>query len=128
MRKLLFLLLLVISFCGYSQDDEYQKYLESLRKEQSDFMQNSTDNSQVLYDEFAEFVSKTNAEFAEFLAKEWALFEEFKTQSLTMTLPKLSEVPEAPKSDIIEIQSDELKYKNDVSPHRFAAVARACTD
>ena len=115
MRKLLFLLLLVISFCGYSQDDEYQKYLESFRKEQSDFMQNATDNSQVLYDEFAEFVSKTNAEFAEFLAKEWALFEEFKTQSLTMTLPKLSEVPEAPKSDIIEIQSDELKYKNDVS-------------
>ncbi len=113
MKKLSFLLLLcMICFLGYSQDDEYQKYLESLRKEQSDFMQNVNSNSQDLNKEFADFVTKTNAEFAEFLAKEWALFEEFKTQELEMRLPKINKVPEAPKSEVTEVSSDGVKYKN----------------
>ncbi len=114
MKKLLFLFFFyVISFFyGYSQDDEYQKYLESLRKEQSEFMQNANSDSHDLNKEFTDFVTKANAEFADFLAKEWTLFEEFKTQELEMRLPKINKVPEAPKSKVTEVSSDEVKYRN----------------
>lgn len=113
MRKLLLLLpLCLVSLLASSQDDEYQRYLESLKKEQSEFQQQSTDQTQKLSQEYDEFVTKANAEFAEFLSKEWALFEEFKTQELSMTLPKIDKAPEAPKSDIVEIQSDDVQYKN----------------
>lgn len=113
MKKLLFLLsLYVISFYGFSQDDEYQKYLESLKKEQSEFMQSANNHTQKLSKEYDEFVTKANAEFAEFLAKEWALFEEFKTQELSMTLPKINKLPEAPKSEITDVQSGDVQYKD----------------
>lgn len=113
MKKLLFFLsLCVISFYGFSQDDEYQKYLESLKKEQTEFMQKANEQKQKLSDEYDEFVTKANAEFAEFLAKEWALFEEFKTQELSMTLPKINKLPEAPKSDVTNLQSGYVQYKD----------------
>ena len=113
MKKLLFLLsLYVISFYGFSQDDEYQKYLESLKKEQSEFMQSANNQTQKLSKEYDEFVTKANAEFAEFLAKEWALFEEFKTQELSMTLPKINKLPEAPKTEVTDVQSGDVQYKN----------------
>ena len=113
MKKLLLLLsLYVISFYCFSQDDEYQKYLESLKKEQSEFMQSANNQTQKLSKEYDEFVTKANAEFAEFLAKEWALFEEFKTQELSMTLPKIDKLPETPKSEIADVQSGDVKYKD----------------
>ena len=113
MKKLLFLLsLYVISFHAFSQDDEYQKYLESLKKEQSEFKQSADNQTQKLSKEYDEFVTKANAEFAEFLAKEWALFEEFKTQELSMTLPKIDKLPEAPKSDVTDVQSANVQYKD----------------
>ena len=113
MKKLsLLLFLYVISLYGFSQDDEYQKYLESLKKEQSEFMQSANNHTQKLSKEYDEFVTKANAEFAEFLAKEWALFEEFKTQELSMTLPKINKLPEAPKSEITDVQSGDVQYKN----------------
>lgn len=113
MKKLLFLLpLYLISFHAFSQDDEYQKYLESLKKEQSEFMQSAKNQTQELSKEYDEFVTKANAEFAEFLAKEWALFEEFKTQELSMTLPKIDKLPEAPKSDVTDVQSANVQYKD----------------
>lgn len=111
MKKLLLSIFCVMSFFAYSQDDEYQKYLESLKKEQSEFMKNASGNSQDLHKEYADFVIKADAEFADFLAKEWALFEEFKTQELSMTLPKINKVPEAPKKEITEASGD-VKYKN----------------
>ena len=111
MKKLLLSIFCVMSFFAYSQDDEYQKYLESLKKEQSEFMKNANSNSQDLHNEYADFVTKANAEFADFLAKEWALFDEFKTQELSMTLPKINKVPEAPKKEITEASGD-VKYKN----------------
>ena len=111
MKKLLLSIVCVMSFFAYSPDDEYQKYLESLKKEQSEFMKNANSNSQDLHNEYADFVTKANAEFADFLAKEWALFDEFKTQELSMTLPKINKVPEAPKKEITEASGD-VKYKN----------------
>ena len=74
-------------------------------------MKNANSNSQDLHNEYADFVTKANAEFADFLAKEWALFDEFKTQELSMTLPKINKVPEAPKKEITEASGD-VKYKN----------------
>ena len=113
MKKLsLLLFLYVISLYGFSQDDEYQKYLESLKKEQSEFMQKANEQTQKLSEEYDEFVTKANAEFAEFLAKEWTLFEEFKTQELSMTLPKINKLPEAPKSEVIDVQSGYVQYKD----------------
>lgn len=113
MKKLsLLLFLYVISLYGFSQDDEYQKYLESLKKEQSEFMQKANEQTQKLSEEYDEFVTKANAEFAEFLAKEWTLFEEFKTQELSMTLPKINKLPEAPKSDVTDVQSGDVQYKD----------------
>ena len=113
MKKLsLLLFLYVISLYGFSQDDEYQKYLESLKKEQSEFMQKANEQTQKLSEEYDEFVTKANAEFAEFLAKEWTLFEEFKTQELSMTLPKINKLPEAPKSDVIDVRSGDVQYKD----------------
>ena len=113
MKKLsLLLFLYVISLYGFSQDDEYQKYLESLKKEQSEFMQKANEQTQKLSEEYDEFVTKANVEFAEFLAKEWTLFEEFKTQELSMTLPKINKLPEAPKSDVIDVRSGDVQYKD----------------
>ena len=122
MKKLLLALFCLMSFFVYSQDDEYQKYLESLKKEQSEFIQKSTDNAQKLQEEYDSFVTKANAEFAEFLAKEWALFEEFKTQELSMTLPKIDKVPEAPKTDVTEIQSGDVKYKDNAELPQVADI------
>lgn len=115
MKKLLLLsCFYVISFLGFSQDDDFQKYLESMKGEQSEFMQKSIEdaNTKKIQKEYDEFITKVNAEFAEFLAKEWELFEEFKTQELSMTMPKINKVPEVPKSDVSEIQSDDVSYKN----------------
>lgn len=124
MKKLLFLLpLYLISFHAFSQDDEYQKYLESLQKEQSEFMQSASNHTQKISKEYDEFVTKANAEFAEFLAKEWALFEEFKTQELSMTLPKIDKLPEAPKSDITEVQSANVQYKDNAELPQVSNVA-----
>ena len=113
MRKVLLLLsFFAVSFLAYSQDDEYQRYLESLKKEQAAFEEDSKKMTQNLTEEYADFKAKANAEFAEFIAKEWALFEEFKTQELSMTLPKIDKAPEAPKSEVTEVKSEDVKYKS----------------
>lgn len=112
MKKSLILLVLCFATSSlFSQDDEYQKYMESLRKEQSEFIQNASDNSQKMLEEYADFVQKKNAEFADFMAREWALFEEFKTQELSMSLPKIKDVPVAAKSGVTDVKSVEIKYK-----------------
>ena len=85
MRKICFLLLfssLVMSL--FSQDDEYRKYLESLRKEQTDFQKDANAETQKLNEEYSDYKAKANAEFADFIAKEWRLFEEFKVQELSI--------------------------------------------
>lgn len=117
MRKLFLLLpFCILPLFASSQDDEYQRYLESLKKEQSDYVQKANQ-------EYEDFVTKANAEFAEFIAKEWALFEEFKTQELSMTLPKIDKVPEAPKSNITEIQSGDVQYKNNSDLPEVSSIA-----
>ena len=116
--KKLFLLLpfCILPLLAPSQDHKYQRYLESLKKEQADYVQKANQ-------EYEDFVTKANAEFAEFIAKEWALFEEFKTQELSMTLPKIDKVPEAPKSNVTEIQSGDVQYKNNSDLPEVSSIA-----
>lgn len=113
MRKICFLLLfssLVMSLL--SQDDEYRKYLESLRKEQTDFQKDANAETQKLNEEYSDYKAKANAEFADFIAKEWRLFEEFKVQELSMTTPKIDSVPVADKTGVSDAKSNDVKYRN----------------
>lgn len=111
MKKLSVLLMLsFVTFLLYAQDDEYQKYLESLKKEQTEFQMNSDIEAQKLGEEYTDFKAKANAEFAEFISKEWKLFEEFKTQELSMSVPKIDVVPQTKQSDVINVNSNDVKY------------------
>ncbi len=112
MKKLYLLVLSsLMALSLFAQDDEYKKYLESMKQAQSEFMQDYNDRAQKINEEYVDFKAKANAEFADFVAKEWALFEEFKVQELSMTLPKLKEAPETSASGLTEIESDDVKYK-----------------
>ena len=88
MKKLsLFILLIAASFPLMAQVDEYQEYLNSLKKEQEEFARQTEKNISNLQKEYQKFVTEANAEYAAFMKKEWELYENFKTQELTMTLP-----------------------------------------
>lgn len=113
MRKYLLLsLFFIFAVSLFSQDDEYQRYLKSLQEEQSKFSKQNQQSISDLKEEYSDFISKANAEFAEFVSKEWTLFEEFKTEELSMTLPKIDKAPAAQKSQLTEINSNEVCYKN----------------
>lgn len=94
----------------HAQDDEYQKYLEEMKKQQAEFKQEATVQKQKLEQEFDDYKAKANAEFAEFIAKEWKLFEEFKIQEIAMSSPKIEEAPQAVASGITDVNSDEVSY------------------
>ena len=113
MRKLLLLSFIMISFVAYSQDDEYQRYLESMKQQMSEMQNDYNSNVSNMYEEYSDYKSKAIAEFADFIAKEWALFEEFKVQELSMNVPKLKEMPVAKESKVTEVVSTEVSYKAD---------------
>lgn len=94
----------------HAQDDEYQKYLEEMKKQQAEFKQEATVQKQKLEQDFDDYKAKANAEFAEFIAKEWKLFEEFKIQEIAMSSPKIEEAPQAVASGITDVNSDEVSY------------------
>ena len=83
-KTLLISLLLITTISLKAQDDEYQRYLESMRQQMSEVQNDYNSNVSNMNEEFADFKAKAIAEFADFMAKEWALFEEFKTQELSM--------------------------------------------
>ena len=113
MKKLtLLMLLIVVSFSLMAQVDEYQEYLNSLRKEQETFVKNTNKNISEMQKEYQKFVTEANAEYASFMKKEWELYENFKTQELTMTLPKIQSAPATSKSNVTETSGDDIQYKN----------------
>lgn len=113
MKKIGFLLVLsLLVMSSYSQDDEYRQYLESLKKQQTDFQKNTNAETQRLNEEYTDYREKANAEFAEFIAKEWRLFEEFKLQELSMTIPKIDSVPVADKTGVSDAKSNDVEYKS----------------
>ena len=111
MSLLIFVLFSVFSLSA--QVDEYQEYMDAMKKQQSEYEEKSKKDASKLEKEYSDYLEKANAEFAEFMAKEWALFEEFKVQELSMMHPKIKEAPVADKSKLTDIISDELQF-NDV--------------
>ena len=113
MKKLsLFILLIAASFPLMAQVDEYQEYLNSLKKEQEEFARQTEKNISNLQKEYQKFVTEANAEYAAFMKKEWELYENFKTQELTMTLPNIQSAPATSKSNVTETSGDDIQYKN----------------
>ena len=112
MKKIILTIALtLVAVTVFSQDDEYQKFIEAQRKQmeqqQQEFQQGVADKQK----EYQDFVDKQNAEFAEFVAKEWALFNEFAKEQLAMTGPKIEKAPVAKSTDDnMNIVSSEVSY------------------
>ena len=124
MKKLsLFILLIAASFPLMAQVDEYQEYLNSLKKEQEEFARQTEKNISNLQKEYQKFVTEANAEYAAFMKKEWELYENFKTQELTMTLPKIQSAPATSKSNVTETSGDDIQYKNVESLPQVSSIA-----
>ena len=94
-KSALLLMFSLFMVSSYAQDDEYQRYLESMKKKQEEFKQDADAAKQKISQEFIDYKAKADAEFADYIAKEWQLFEEFRIQELAMSMPKLEEVPQA---------------------------------
>ena len=111
MKKLFFTLIMaLISFVSFSQDDEYQKFIESQKKQMNEKKDAYNSGVNQMNKEYQTFVEKQNAEFAEFVAKQWELFEEFAKESMSYTLPKIKTAPVATKTDDAVIVSKEITY------------------
>lgn len=122
-KTLLISLLLITTISLKAQDDEYQRYLESMRQQMSEIQNDYNSNVSNMNEEFAEFKAKAIAEFADFMAKEWALFEEFKTQELSMNAPKPKQIPVAKETKITEVSSSELNYKENTDLPKVVQLA-----
>lgn len=105
MKKALLLLFIVISSVAYSQNDEYQNKLQSMKNRYNSNISN-------MKSEYSEFKAKAIAEFADFMAKEWALYEEFLVQELSQREPKPKNIPVAKESKVTDIVSSEISYKD----------------
>ena len=111
MKKMFFTLIMaLISFVSFSQDDEYQKFIESQKKQMNEKKDAYNNGVNQMNKEYQTFVEKQNAEFAEFVAKQWELFEEFAKESMSYTLPKIKTAPVATKTDDAVIVSKEITY------------------
>ena len=122
-KTLLISLLLITTISLRAQDDEYQRYLESMRQQMSEIQSDYNSNVSNMNEEFADFKAKAIAEFADFMAKEWALFEEFKTQELSMNAPKPKQIPVAKETKITEVSSSELNYKENTDLPKVVQLA-----
>ena len=124
MKKIsLFILLMLTSFPMISQVDEYQEYLNSLTKEQEEFARQTEKNISEIQKEYQKFVTEANAEYAAFMKKEWELYEEFMTNELTMTLPKIQSAPVTSKSNVTDVNADDIQYKSIESLPQVSSIA-----
>ena len=116
MKKLVFALILTtLAFASYSQDDEYQKYLESQRKQYQQSVNAYQKDMQQRSQEMQEFIDKQNAEFADFMAKQWELFNDFAKDQVEMDKPKPTKVPVATvNNDEKQFSSKEIQYTKEV--------------
>lgn len=114
MKKLFFAIFLIsLTFVSFSQDDEYQKYLQQQSqkmKEQKDkYNKGLADKNK----EYQDFVDKQNKEFADFVAKQWELFNDFKKDRLEMAKPKIEKAPVAENTgENTNIKSSVISYVN----------------
>lgn len=115
MKRLLFSAVLIFaSIAAFSQDDEYQKFLEQQKKQMEEKSKTDKQKMSDMSQEYQDYVDRMNAEFAEFVAKQWELFDEFKKQQLAFSLPKIEEAPVAvntvSEKEVVTEESKEIEY------------------
>ncbi len=115
MKRLLFAAVLIFaSIAAFSQDDEYQKFLEQQKKQMEEKSKADKQKMSDMSQEYQDYVDRMNAEFAEFVAKQWELFDEFKKQQLAFSLPKIEEAPVAvntvSEKEVVTEESKEIEY------------------
>ena len=116
MKKLVFaLILMFVGLAAYSQDDEYQKYLESQRKQYQQSVNAYQKDMQQMGQDMQDYIDKQNAEFADFMAKQWELINEFAKDQVEMNKPKPTKVPVATvNNDEKQFSSKEIQYTKEV--------------
>ena len=131
MKKIIFTIaLLFVTLISFSQDDEYQKFIEQrnrqMKEKQEAYQKGLNDKNQELQD----YIDKQNKEFADFVARQWELFNDFKKDRLEMSKPKLEQVPVAANADAnIDIKSSEIFYtKEEELPKVTHSIAVAYED
>lgn len=116
-RFLLAAILVFATVAAFSQDDEYQKFLEQRKKQMKEKSEANQKKMQDMNQEYKDYVDKMNAEFADFVSKQWELFEEFKKDRIAYTEPKVSKAPvvDNPSVDdkVIIKESKEIEYKDE---------------
>ena len=115
MKRLLFAAILIFaSIAAFSQDDEYQKFLEQRKKQMQEKSEANKQKISDMSQEYKDYVDRMNAEFADFVAKQWELFDEFKKQQLSYSQPKIEEAPVAvstiEEKDVVTEESKEIEY------------------
>ncbi|MBQ7533970.1 MAG: hypothetical protein IJT45_09830 [Bacteroidales bacterium] len=115
MKRLLFAAILIFAtIAAFSQDDEYQKFLEQRKKQMQEKSEANKQKISDMSQEYKDYVDRMNAEFADFVAKQWELFDEFKKQQLSYSQPKIEEAPVAvntvEEQDVVTEESKEIKY------------------
>lgn len=131
MKKLIFTLsFIVVTIAAYSQDDEYQKFIQQrdkqLKEMQDSYQKGVADKNK----ELQEYIDKQNKEFADFVAKQWELFNDFAKDRLAMSKPKMEKMPVAENVDEnVAIKSSEITFtKEEELPKVTHAVAMAYED
>ncbi|MBQ4206294.1 MAG: hypothetical protein II662_06520, partial [Bacteroidales bacterium] len=113
-RLLLAAVLIFASIAAFSQDDEYQKFLEQRKKQMQEKSEANKQKISDMSQEYKDYVDRMNAEFADFVAKQWELFDEFKKQQLSYSQPKIEEAPVAvstiEEKDVVTEESKEIEY------------------
>jgi hypothetical protein len=109
------LILTSVGLALYSQDDEYQKYLESQKKQYQQSINAYQKDMQQRSQEMQDFIDKQNAEFADFMAKQWELFNDFAKDQVEMNKPKPTQVPVATvNNEEKQFSSKEIQYTKEV--------------
>lgn len=131
MKKLIFTLTFIITaFASFSQDDEYQKFIEQrnkqLQEKQAAYQKGVADKNKEMQD----YIDKQNKEFADFVAKQWELFNDFAKDRLAMSQPKMEKMPVAENTgEDITIKSSEIRYnKEEELPKVTHSIAVAYED
>lgn len=131
MKKLIFTLsFIVVTIVAYSQDDEYQKFIQQrdkqLKEMQDSYQKGVADKNK----ELQEYIDKQNKEFADFVAKQWELFNDFAKDRLAMSKPKMEKMPVAENVDEnVAIKSSEITFtKEEELPKVTHTVAMAYED
>lgn len=105
MKRISLFVLFIISLSTLHAQDDYQRYMDSVNRAMKQMVEESKNELQQIQKNYKSFIEERNAEFAEFIANEWKLFEDFKAHQLSMTMPKLKNMPSAKEKALTDAQS-----------------------